>query len=286
LRYRAALVGVIGGLWVGSVAGGCTSDLELSLDDKLCNADDRCLDDYQCNLQTRRCVPRGQLPVGGGGAGGRGGGTGGAGAGNGGTGIVGEGGDSAGGRYGNGGTAGIAGVAGVAGAGGEQPSDPDAGLDPPDADGGCVPTTVYRDDDGDLVGDTSDSRIACPGPGWVTAAGDCRDDLPEVFPGQTEYFAVSYIEPTSPAGGVSFDYDCDNIESPQLLDPPPPDCTTILLGLNCTGSGHLPADPPRSGGGSEPRCGSNLRRVCTTTGLLACNNDDSQLADDGKFRCH
>ena len=282
LRYATALIGVIGGLWVGSVAGGCTSDLELSLDDKLCNADDRCLGDYQCNLQTRRCVPRGQLPVGGGGPGGRGGSTGGLGAGpgNGGTGIVGEGGDSAGGRYGNGGESG---TAGVAGAGGEQPSDPDAGLDPADADGGCVPTTVYRDDDGDFVGDTSDSQIACPGPGWVTAAGDCRDDIAEVFPGQTEFFRDSYIDAPS-AGGVSFDYNCDRTESPEVLEPPPPDCTTILLGLNCTGSGYLPADPPRSGGGSEPRCGSNLRRVCTA-GPPACNNDDTEVADNLRFRC-
>ena len=128
--HVSALVGVIGGLWVGSVAGGCTSDLELSLDDKLCNADDRCLDDYQCNLQTRRCIPRGQLPVGGGGTSGRGGSTGGLGAasGNGGTG---EGGDSVRrplrqrGRQRRRRQREWRGCAG-----GEQPIDPDAGLDP------------------------------------------------------------------------------------------------------------------------------------------------------------
>lgn len=298
MRDGAALLGVF---WVGFVAAGCTSDLELSLDGKLCNADDRCLDDYQCDLETKRCVPLLGQPVGGGGSGGRGGSSAGVGGapGNGGAGIVGYGGDSAGGRYGNGGTngvagaasmpaaAGAAGVAGVAGAGagagGASPNDLDAGLEP-DANGGCVATTVYRDDDGDLVGDTSDPRIACPGPGWVTTGGDCRDDIAEVFRGQTAYFAFPYIDQPS-ANGVSFDYDCDGLESPQFTEPPPPDCTTILLGLSCMGSGHLPADPPRSGGGSEPRCGSNLRRVCTTAGLLTCNNDDTPAADDLRFRC-
>jgi hypothetical protein len=281
LRYAAAFVGA---LWGGSVAGGCTSDLALSLDDKRCNAEDRCLDDYQCNLQTKRCVPRGQLPVGGGGTGGRGGSSAGVGGdpGNGGTGNVGEGGDSGGGRYGNGGSIS---TAGVAGAGGAQPDDPDAGLDPADADGGCVPTTVYRDGDGDGVGDTSDSQLACPGPGWVTRAGDCRDDLAEVFPGQTGYFDVSYDEPTSPAGGVSFDYDCDNVESPDddnvSLDAAP-DCTSLL---SCTGRGFLPVDPPRSGVGIEPRCGSNVFRTCSAVGLLDCNNDDTPVADQIRFRC-
>jgi hypothetical protein len=275
---------VIGGLWVGSVAGGCTSDLELSLEDKLCNADDRCLDDYQCNLQTRRCVPRGQLPVGGGGGtGGRGGSSGGLGAaGNGGTGIGGDGGDSSGGRYGNGGDS------GGGGAGGEQPTDPDAGLDPADADGGCVPTTVYRDYDGDLVGDTSDDRFACPGPGWVPVAGDCRDDLVEVFPGQTEFFAVPYDDQPS-ANGVSFDYDCNGAESPEFTEPPfgaVPDCASLGSAVSCMGSGYLPAEPPRSGPGVEPRCGSNLRRDCVVTGvLLACDNSTVPLADNLRFRC-
>lgn len=267
-----------------SAVGACTSDLALSLEDKVCNADDRCLPDYRCNVQTRLCEPRERLPVGGGGTGGRGGSSGGIGAapGNGGAGI-GEGGDSGGGRYGNGGTDGGGGSTTAAGAGGTAPRDLDAGSDA-GADGGCVPTMVYRDDDGDRVGDTADSQVACPGPGWVTVAGDCRDDIQEVHPGQTDYFAVPYVEQPSP-GGVSFDYDCDDVESPDddnLTLDAAPDCAGLL---SCTGRGFLPADPPRSGDGSDPRCGSNLLRTCSEEGLLACNNDDTPTADQIRFRC-
>jgi hypothetical protein len=269
---------------LGAIAAGCTSDLKLDLEGLQCNADGRCVDGYECDVRLNRCVS--QVPdrdggLGGGiGTGGTGGNGGSAGSGSlgGRGGLGGSGGSPAG-----GGVAGIAGSSGAAGAAG-TPNDPDGG---PGTlpDGGCLPTTVYHDLDGDTFGDDSDANVACPSLEWVTVGGDCRDDLAVVNPGQTEHFAVGYPAP----GGVSFDYDCANGEQPDpdnvTNDPAPADCAT-LLGLDCTGSGFAPATPARSGDGIEPRCGSNVRTRCELVMLLGdCDAVQDTLDETQAFRC-
>jgi len=58
-------------------------------------------------------------------------------------------------------------------------------LDDPDLDE--ADATWYRDDDGDLFGVDGDTLVTCDPPkGWVAAAGDCRDDLPDVNPAADE----------------------------------------------------------------------------------------------------
>ncbi len=291
---KRALAGGLGlACLLGALGGGCTSDLRLSLAGKNCTAALDCVDGYECDIATRKCVLRtetepgdGGLSAGAGGAtspGGQAGQAGRAGQGGGGMTAGGSGGAPAGGSTGN---------AGNGGAGGD-PVDPDAGygeVADADADGGCVPTDVFGDDDGDGVGESGDSRVACPEPGWATLAGDCRDDLPEVFPGQKQFFAEPYVEPAAPAGagGVSFDYDCNNVEVPDpdnnTLDPAP--TCAGLIGIGCEGSGFLPAnEPPREGTGLDPRCGSVSRRDCTVDGL-DCIASDTEVGSSLTFRCN
>jgi hypothetical protein len=276
-------------VWLlGSLGGGCTSDLRLSLAGKDCTADRACADGYSCNT-ARKCVLSSELdPDGGGTSAGAGGAMGPGGQ----SGQGGQGGSVALGGGGGAPPGGAAGNAGVGGSGGGSvdPVDPDAGYtDLADADGGCIATTVFRDDDGDGVGVSGQDRVACPGPGWATVAGDCRDDLLDVFPGQTQFFAEPYAEPAAPAGagGVSFDYDCDNAEEPDptndTLDPAP--TCAGLIGIGCSGSGFLPADPPRQGTGVEPRCGSSLRSDCAQSGL-DCIAEPTEVGPSLVFRCN
>jgi hypothetical protein len=163
--------------------------------------------------------------------------------------------------------------------------DLDGGLNEPDAGDGCVPTTVYRDNDDDGFGDEDTSRLACPGDGWVLDGTDCRDDIAQVNPGQTGFFGVSYFTPSGP----SFDYDCSGVEEPSPgndLDPAP-NCATLLAGVNCNGNGFLPVEPARQGAGVEPRCGSDTLRECDDGGLLtSCNTIDDQVQIDEIFLCH
>jgi hypothetical protein len=260
----------------GSVTGGCESDLKLSLDGLRCSGDFRCAEGYACDKQRDLCVrnvlgdagisipePDASAPtVPGGGAG------------------SGEGG--VGGSPGVGGAGGVGGLG--AGAGGSA-ADLDAGLLEPDGGDACVPTTVYRDSDNDGFGDEDTSRVGCPGPGWVVDGTDCRDDIAQVNPGQTGFFGVSYFTPSGP----SFDYDCSGAEEPSPnndTNTPPPDCPALSL-LLCEGSGFLPAsEPPRNGPGIiDQRCGSTLRRDCQGNGL-ACESDDTEVAESLKFLCH
>jgi hypothetical protein len=282
----ARLLGVALGL--GAVVGGCTSDLQLALEGKRCTADQRCAGGYECYVPENRCYPRGQLPNHDGGIGGSiGSGTGGV-DGNAGSVSAGTGGSGAsGGGAGGAGSPGGSGGGGASGVGGRviDPNNPDGGFILPD--GGCVQTTVYFDGDGDGVGDSSESQTACPSIEWVVVGGDCRDDQPLVFPGQTQHFSVGYPSPVSGGAGVSFDYDCVDGEQPDPgnstnTDVPP--CTT-LLGLDCTGAGFQPATPSRSGTGIEPRCGSNVRTNCFQPAALSCAAQNSTLADSERFRC-
>jgi hypothetical protein len=150
-----------------------------------------------------------------------------------------------------------------------------------------VPTTLFRDRDEDTYGDVTDTGQGCAQLGWVTRAGDCRDDLALVNPGQQGFFGVGFVDQNKP-GDISFDYNCSNAEEPNPnndLDPVPP-CTGV--GLTCSGTnGMLPAtDPPRQGAGIDARCGSALRRDCEFNGILgSCNTVDTQLGPELTFVC-
>jgi hypothetical protein len=276
---RASLAALL----LGVTAGACTSDLELALDGRACTPGPRrCLDGYVCDERDQRCVLPGELSAGG---------LSGAGSGSAGASGSGSSGMGAGGV--DGGASGAAGAAGAvptagaanggAGAGGTGGAPVDAG--DADASDGCVAVTLYRDGDRDGVGDVAQSRVGCPEPGWVTQPGDCRDDLEDVFLGQTLFFSQPYQD----VAGASFDYDCNNLEEPDPSTSPlttPPECETLGAAVSCVGSGYLPTSPLRSGTGVEARCGSNLRRDCISVSLLDCGSQDVLLDPSIAFRCH
>lgn len=271
-------------IWLGAA---CTSELELRLDGRSCReAEPRCVRGYTCDVASNFCVLPEQLG-GAGGIGGQGGSVSGPGGGAGQAGGVSAGG-AAGRAEGEGGASGGAGA--TSGAGGAEPGPADAGGGDASVDAGggeCTPITVYRDGDNDGVGDVAESDVRCPEEGWVTQPGDCRDDLPDVFPGQLTFFAEPYADPTRPAANQeSFDFDCSGAEQPDPTispaTPAPNNCNGLLV---CQGSGYLSSAPLRAGAGVEPRCGSNLRRTCISDGALGCEADDVALADSLIFRC-
>lgn len=86
------------------------------------------------------------------------------------------------------------------------PVDEDAG-DDSGVDGGCTPTTYFRDEDEDGVGDDSMTMLLCdPIEGFVETGGDCDDTAMDVFPGADEL-----------CDGV--DQDCDTAVDEGLLGP-------------------------------------------------------------------
>lgn len=83
---------------------------------------------------------------------------------------------------------------------------------------------AFLDADGDGFGDPERRVVACNvGPGLARSGDDCDDANARAFPGQTEAF----VEPR--ANGW-WDYDCDGVSTPTLLDVPfcanPPLCGT------------------------------------------------------------
>jgi hypothetical protein len=265
----------------GWIAGGCESDLELRLEGLRCNAQNRCSDGYACDRDTRLCVKNSaDAGLGGSRAGAGGTPPGGAGSGHGGSG----------GNAGVGGSSTPGGQGGLDGGGAGGSDDLDAGP-PALVDGGpdgCVPTTLFRDRDEDTYGDVTTTGQGCPQLGWVTRAGDCRDDLPLVNPGQEEFFGVGFVDQNKP-GDISFDYDCNNVEEPSpnnndngIAPDPCPGLSAV-----CTGSGFLPAnEPPRTGSGADERCGSLLRRNCQVEDLLGCQPNDTLVNESLRFLCH
>lgn len=162
---------------------------------------------------------------------------------------------------------------------GPEGGEPEAGLDAgagdsspdaPDAQGGfdaeaCAPVLYFLDQDGDGYGGTSTSTsCAPPATGtWVTRGGDCDDSNPTVNPGQSAYFAVSYMPPGATA--VSFDYNCDGSET-ESGSAAKADCE--VTSLSCVGSGYLEASPVRSGPGVDAYCGSEDAVTCAVTDLV------------------
>lgn len=265
----------------GLIAGGCESDLKLELDGLSCNDEDRCASGYACDRDTKLCVKNSTGDAGNGGS------------------PAGAGGDSAGGAHsGNGGSGGDAGVGGSSPVGGQGglggqgggggAGDEDAGP-PVLVDGGpdgCVPTTLFRDRDGDTYGDVASMGEGCSQQGWVTRAGDCRDDLPNVNEGQDGFFGEGFVDQNKP-GNISFDYDCSGTEEADQTNTPPtgePNCADILDPLSCMGTGYL-AVAARTGNGIGPLCGSRVRRDCVVVQLLNCAPSDTNLTVQDAFRC-
>jgi hypothetical protein len=170
---------------------------------------------------------------------------------------------------------------------------PDRTLDAPGGATCDVATTFYRDRDGDGFGVTAEHIAACLAPvpddggAWVTEPGDCRDDLPAVKPlkaGSPDppgYSGVGYADPVRPQG-ISFDFDCNGIETadPANMFSGPPTCPALATG--CAGTGYLPASPARTGAGVNGLCGSTMLKMCVVQGL-GCTEQYIQMATP--FRC-
>jgi hypothetical protein len=122
--------------------------------------------------------------------------------------------------------------------------------------GACAPEKIfYRDADNDGFGDSTKSVKGCAAPnGYVAVGGDCNDGNPNVFPGQTRYFATGYAVGST----VSFDYNCDGVETPQVG-------FTKFVGCaaDCSASGYNLPQPTRQGPGIEPFCGSATTSSCS-----------------------
>ncbi len=143
------------------------------------------------------------------------------------------------------------------------------------ATGGTCATTYYRDADGDTWGGTQTSCVAATG--WVTRTGDCNDANADVFPNQTNSFAVAY---TATNGIQSFDYNCDGTETTaggtQVSTGA---CLAAGSGNACTGDGYLAVDPARSGTDLNQVCGSMRYLVCTRSQQVCI----SAISTDGTY---
>jgi len=273
LRHAAA-AGLLG--WLGSA---CDTTLDRDLEGLACRAEgQRCLAGYVCSADNR-CVREGT--DGAGGSSGGSSGSSGSGGGTSGAGVGGSGGDP------------VVGAAGAPDAGGQGGYRYDAGpgldaLDAsvlPDAAGCDAPVLLFRDEDEDGFGVTSQDVVGCPQAKWALEGGDCRDDLPEVHPRQLEFFAVGYDDPTRrQAGNVSFDYDCDFTEAPAPDTSAAPACNDPLT---CEGGGYVAVSPARSGPGVNGICGSTQFVVCqsTTLPLLGLTCSAEPLDSAGPATC-
>ena len=158
-----------------------------------------------------------------------------------------------------------------------------------------APMVFYRDRDGDQFGVTSESVTACSAPRtdddvdvWVTQPGDCRDDLPNVKPFKAgspdppKYSGSGYSDPVRPLG-ISFDFDCNGVETddPSNMYPPGPPTCPLLAATGCTGSGYALAVPARNGPGINGYCGSTTLTICTAMGL----NCKLQEIPTSPYRC-
>jgi hypothetical protein len=104
-----------------------------------------------------------------------------------------------------------------------------------------------------------------------------------VNPGQTEFFAEGYPDPGKP-DGVSFDYDCNNIEQSGSNSPstPAPQCQGLsVVGLACLGSGYQRTARGMADGVND-LCGSEIVIRCETQGLSCVS---SPLAVQTPFTC-
>lgn len=246
---RVAASALLG--WLGS--GACNTSLDPSLEGLACRSSTpQCLPGYVCSADNR-CVRNGSSAGAGGSSGD---------------------GDAA---AGTSGAAGASPDAGGAAGWGPDPGsggyryDAGPGLDAldasvfPDAAGCDVPVPLFRDEDEDGYGVSSQQVIGCPHLRWALEGGDCRDDLRDVHPNQTAFFDVGFPDQTRPeAGNVSFDYDCDTSEALQDGTAPAPACNELLT---CAGSGYVAVNPVRTGPGVNGVCGSTAFVTCQSQAL-------------------
>lgn len=124
----------------------------------------------------------------------------------------------------------------------------------------CQPIAkIYPDVDKDGFGGGSGVSGCIQPSGWVSVGGDCNDQNPDVFPGQTKYFTSPYAASSSAS---SFDYDCSGTETA---------APGFVLG-NC-GPQCVPGyqKTARTGVGVDPGCGSTAYYGCTSAGPVACS---------------
>lgn len=142
-----------------------------------------------------------------------------------------------------------------------------------------APLTYFLDADRDTYGADDSAVRACdaPGPDWVRRGGDCRDDLPEVNPAQTDYKPVGF----ETKAGVSFDYDCSGAEEPDPGSPGAAPASCPALPPCGMAVGYVSV--PRTGAGVNALCGSQLLRGCVANGVLACSQQ--QTATPAAKRC-
>ncbi len=127
----------------------------------------------------------------------------------------------------------------------------------------------FVDGDGDGWGSAAFVSACTQPAGHVTQTGDCLDTNAEVHPDAGSFGFGFFAD-----GGVSFDYDCDGVETE--LDGGIPHFPQTGCGSGCDELGMLPA-PLRAGPAVTPHCGSTTRRVCARV-LSNCRMFDSQVA--------
>jgi hypothetical protein len=255
LSLRLVPLGVLG----ATLAVSCNSDLALILTGKRCrmDLDPPCVQGFECidglcQVHQAIEVPGPDASVGGGVASGATGGEGG--------------------TDGAGSVGGSPALGGAGSQGGTFSIDdiPDASVFLDGGPDGCVPVDLYRDRDNDSVGDIATHAFGCLRDGWVEVPGDCRDDIPEVHPGQGDFFGSGYSDALKPEG-LSFDYDCNRVEESDTGNVPnaaAPQCQAVLDIVLCPSTnGYLmtarndPNDP-----GINRLCGSATVIACSTAG--------------------
>lgn len=142
----------------------------------------------------------------------------------------------------------------------ERDDDCDDGVDESGTDLEC-----FRDADGDGYPNVAIQVVGCSCPtGYIVAREDgltdCADTVPEANPGQTEYRADGYMR----GGTVSFDWNCDGMETDQLGNQSPPRCVPLGSGSICD------LDMSRPGWLSLPPCGSTGMAAGCSSGAPNC----------------
>jgi hypothetical protein len=105
--------------------------------------------------------------------------------------------------------------------------------------------------------------MACdlPSAKYVTTSGDCDDDNADVHPQlsarEKMFFDIPY---KTPAGAISFDYDCSGKEEGNPNVPTAGSCQLLMLNNTCSGSGYKPTT--RTTQGANPYCGSQSYQTC------------------------
>lgn len=154
--------------------------------------------------------------------------------------------------------------------------------DRPDASAACAqPSVFFPDEDGDGYGNPDRAEHLCAPPadaGWTKTAGDCDDGRAYVHPGQTKYFGDGYYAATAPSH-LSFDYDCDGVETASPSSLRAPACEIPYL---CGTSGFEPRNPPRTGNGVDSYCGSDSLISCSMQAILCVS---SKTASSTHYAC-